>query len=140
MDVVIEVARFIIIAIIGLILIKWYENRSGWEIQPKTSITFTVVWRTIIFLIVLAINLISSQFSLNSNLILYYSFYPLIELGVTFFLNIILGVYFFRFIYKKKPQEFFVIILIIVIIDIIVENFLFYLILIQESLISNFNL
>jgi len=141
MDIITELIRYIIIFIIGIILVNWYERKKWGENRFKTSLVFILSWRTVIFLIVIIMNLIIDLFLLESLYNLYYYIiYLFMMVTVTFFINIFLGVNIFKFIYNKKTQESIFIILIIVIIDIILESFLFYIILIPESLIFNFNL
>lgn len=141
MDVFRELLQYIIVIIIGIILINWYERKNGWENRFRTSLFFVLCWRTAIFCIVIAMNLIFELFLLEffSN-IYYYIFYPFFLVIVTLLVNVILGVNIFKFVYNKKTQESLVIIVIIVIIEIIIESFLLYTILIPESLIWNFNL
>jgi hypothetical protein len=138
MDIIIELLRYIIIIIIGIILITWYEKKKGWEYQFRTSFFFILCWRTIMFFIFMIINYIFEPFLLEPNsfdfsLIIY----SITLVIVTFFINIFLGVIIFKFVYNQKAQESVVIILIIVIIEIILDSFLSYTILIPETLISN---
>ena len=132
MDIITELIRYIIIVIIGIILVKWHEKKKGWEHPFKTSLYFIFCWRTVIFLILIMINLIL-DFTLNP-LSQAYILYPIIVVIPTFIVNIFLGVKIFKFVYKQNAQESLVIVLIIVIIEMILENFMFYVILIPESL------
>jgi len=131
MDIITELLRYIIIIIIGIILIKWYERKKGWVFRFRISLYFILCWRTVIFLILIIMNLILDLFSESSQ---FYIFYPIILVIVTFFINIFLGVKIFKFVYKQNAQESLVIILIIVIIELIIESILFYIILIPETL------
>lgn len=141
MNIITELLRYIIIIIIGIVLSNWYERKKGSEHQFKTSLFFILCWRTGVFLIVITMNLMFDLFLSNSFLITYYYvIHPIILLIITFIINIILGMEFFKLFYHQKTQEFTVIILIIVIIDMILESVFFYIILIPETLVANFNL
>jgi len=142
MNIITELLRYIIIIIIGIVLSNWYKRKKGWEHQFKTSLFFILCWRTGVFLIVITMNLMLDLFLLDSFLITFYYFviHPIILLIITFILNIILGMEFFKLLYHQKTQEFTVIILIIVIIDMILESLFFYIILIPETIVANFNL
>lgn len=127
-----------IIVIIGIILVIWYERKKGWKTQFRTSLLFVLCWRTLMFIILIIINVILDRAFLNV-----YELsvnYPIILVFVSFFFNILLGVYIFRLVYNQKMQESIVIILIIVIIEMVLESILLYSILIPDILISNFNL
>lgn len=132
MDIITELIRYIIIIIIGIILINWYERKKGWDYRFRISLYFILCWRTVIFLILiithLILDLILDPFSQN------YIFYPIVLVLVTFIINIFLGIKIFKFVYKQNTQESLVIILIIVITELILESFLFYIILIPETL------
>ena len=132
MDIITELIRYIIIIIIGIVLINWYERRKGWDYRFRISLYFILCWRTAIFLIIITMNLILDQVLDPASQT--YPLYPIIILMVTFIVNIFLGVKIFKFVYKQNTQESFVIILIIVIIEMILESFLFYAILIPEIL------
>ena len=131
MDVIYELLRNIIIVIIGIILINWYERKKGWVYRFRISLFFIICWRTVIFLIVIIMNLTLDLFFESYLLDIFNLIIPVI---VTFFINIYLGVKIFTFIYKKNTQDSLIIILIIVIIEMILESFLFYIILIPETL------
>jgi len=132
MDIIAELIRYIIIIIIGIILINWYVRKKGWDYRFRISLYFILCWRTVIFLILIVMNLILDQVLDPASQT--YPLYPLIIVIITFIVNIFLGVKIFNFIYKQNTQESFVIILIIVIIEMILESFLFYTILIPETL------
>ena len=138
MNIIFELVRYIIIIIIGIILIRWYERKKGWEKKFRTSLLFILCWRTLMFIILILMNLILDLAFLNVYEL--YIIYPIILVSVSFFVNILLGVYIFKNAYRQKMQESIVLILIIVIIEMILENILLYSILIPETLISNFNL
>ena len=141
MNIITELIRFIIIIIIGIILINWYERKKGWENPFRTSLLFIFCWRTVVFLIVITLKFIFDLFLSESVLYtFYFIIHPIILVIVTFIINIYLGVNFFKLVYHQKTQEFIVIILIIVIIEMILESFFFYIILIPETIIANFNL
>ncbi len=132
MDLIAELIRYIIILIIGIMLINWYERKKGWNYRFRFSLYFIICWRTVIFLILiinnLILDLVLDPFSQTS------IFYPIIIVIVIFIVNILLGVKIFKLVYKQNTQESLVIILIIVIVDMILESFLFYVILIPETL------
>ena len=138
MNIITELLRYIIIIIIGIPLIRWYEKKKGWDQQFKSSLLFILCWRTLIFILVLFINYIFNIVLLNVYEL--HFFYPIILLLLSFFINIFLGVKIFNFVYKQKIQESIVIIIIIVIIEMILESIILYSILIPETIISNFNL
>ena len=131
MDIITELISYIIIIIIGIILINWYERKKGWDYRFRISLYFILCWRTVMFLILIIMNLILDLFFKSFQL---YIFYPIMLVIVMFFINIFLGVKIFKFVYKQNTQESYVIILIIVIIEMILESFLFYIILITETL------
>jgi len=131
MDIITELLSNIIIVIIGIILINWYERKKGWDYRFRTSLYYILFWRTVLFLIFIMMNLILDPFT---EFFQFYIFYPIIFVIVTFFINILLGVKIFTFVYKQNAQESLVIILIIVIIEMILESFLFYAVLIPEIL------
>ena len=131
MDVISELLRNIIIGIIGIILINWYERKKGWVYRFRISLFFIICWRTVIFLILIIMNLTLDLFFESYLLAIFNLIIPVI---VTFFINIYIGVKIFNFVYKQNTQESFVIILIIVIIEMILESFLSYTILIPETL------
>ncbi|MBY9008229.1 MAG: hypothetical protein KGD74_00025 [Candidatus Lokiarchaeota archaeon] len=131
MDIIIELLHYIIIIIIGIILVNWYERKKGWDYRFKISLYFILCWRTVIFLILIITNLTLDLFFESFQ---FHILYPIILVIVTFFINIFLGVKIFTFIYKQNAQESLVIILIIVIIEMILESFLFYTVLIPETL------
>jgi hypothetical protein len=138
MNIFFELGRYIIIVIIGIILIIWYERKKGWENKFGTSLLFILCWRTLMFIILITINFIQDRAFLNVYELSV--IYPIILIIVSFFINIFLGVYIFRLVYNQKMQESIVIILIIVIVEMILESILLYVLLIPETLISNFNL
>jgi len=124
MNIIFEISRYIIFIIIGIILIIWYFKKKGWDGSFKTSLIFNFIWKTLIFFIFLGFDLLIEEYWLSNN---YYIFFyiEIIYLLITilrFFINIFLGITFFKIIYKQKMQESTVIILIIVIIEIILEN------------------
>ena len=131
MDIITEFIRYIIIIIIGIILINWYERKKGWDYRFRFTLYFILGWRTVIFLILIIMNLTIDLFFESFQL---YIFYSIIVVIVAFPINIFLGVKIFKFVYKQNTQESLVIILIIVIIEMILESFLFYAILIPEAL------
>ena len=137
MNIFFELSRYIIIVIIGIILIIWYERKKGWEHQFGTSLLFILCWRTLMLIILITINVILDRAFLNVYELSV--IYPIILVIVSFFVNILLGVYIFRLVYNQKMQESIVIILIIVIIEMILESILLYSLLIPEILTSNFN-
>jgi hypothetical protein len=139
MNISFEFIRYFIIILIGLVLIRWYERKKGWDNQFKTSLAFILCWKTLMFFILISINSLLDFFSVDLLYDLYF-FYPILLVIVSFFVNIFLGVKLFNIVFKQKTQESIVIILIIVIIEMILESILFYSILIPESIISNFNL
>ncbi|MHA2260381.1 MAG: hypothetical protein ACXACO_20635 [Promethearchaeota archaeon] len=139
MNIVSEFTSHSVIIILGLLLIKWYERKKGWEYKFKTSLAFILCWKTPMLIILIGINSLIDSLSIDLLYGLYF-FYPILLVVVSFFVNILLGVKFFKIIYKQKTQESIVIILIIVIIEMILESILFYSILIPESIISNYNL
>ncbi len=127
MDVISELLRFIIIIIIGIILINWYERKKGWVYRFRISLFFIFFWRTVIFLILIIMNLTLDLFFESYLLNIFNLIIPVI---VTFFINIYLGVKIFSFVYKQNSQDSLIIILIIVIIEMILESFFSYTILI----------
>ena len=129
-----ELGRYVIIVIIGIILIIWYERKKGWEHQFRKSLLFILCWRTLMFIILIITNVILDRAFLNVYELSV--IYPIILVIVSFFINIFLGVKIFRLVYKLKMQESIVIILIIVIIEMILESILLYAILIPETIIS----
>jgi len=137
MNIFFELGRYVIIVIIGIILIIWYERKKGWENQFGRSLLFILCWRTLMFIILITINVILDRAFLNVYELSV--IYPIILVFVSFFINILLGVYIFRLVYNQKMQESIVLILIIVIIEMIIESILFYSILIPEAIIANFN-
>jgi hypothetical protein len=139
MNIVFEFIRYFIIILVGLVLIKWYERKKGWETQFKTSLLSILYWKTLMLFILIGINSLLEFLSVDLLYDLYF-FYPILLIVVSFFINIFLGVKIFKFEYKQNIQESIVIILIIVIIELILESILFYMVLIPESIISNFNL
>ena len=132
MDIFAELIRYIIIIIIGIILINWYVRKKGWDYRFRISLFFILCWRTVIFLILIIMNLIRDLVIDPFSDI--YIFYPIIVVIVTFIANIFLGVKIFEFVYKQNAQESLVIIIIIVIIEMILESILFYAVLIPETL------
>ena len=138
MNIVFELLRYIIIVIIGIILSIWYERKKGWEFQFRATLLFILCWRTLMFIILITINLILDLAFLNVYELIF--IYPIILVIVSFFINILLGVYIFKNVYRQKMQESIVLILIIVILEMILESILLYSILIPEIIISNFNL
>lgn len=127
MNLIFEISRYIAFIIIGIILIIWYLKKKGWDVSYKTSLIFNFIWKTLIFFIFLGIDLLLEEYCLiyydHSNYISYNSeiIYLLIMI-LRFFINIFLGIAFFKIIYKQKMQESTVIILMIVVIEIILEN------------------
>ena len=138
MNIMTEVLRYIIIIPIGIMFIRWYVRKKGWEHQFRNSIFFILCWRTLIFIIVLFMSYILDLAFLNVNE--FNLFYPVILVILSFFINIFLGVNVFKLVYRQKIQESIVIILIITIVEMILESIILYSILIPETLISNFNL
>jgi len=138
MNIVFELVRYIIIVIIGIILIKWYERKKGWEHQFRTSLLFILCWKTIMLFILTGMNLILDLFLLDVflNVNDLFIVYPLMLVLLSFFINILLGISFFKLVYNQKNQESIVIILIIVIIEMILESILLYSTLISEFLIT----
>ena len=124
MNLIFEISRYIVFTIIGIILIIWYLKKKGWDGSFKTSLIFNFIWKTLIFFIFLGFDLLIEEYWLSNN---YYNFFYneiiyLLIMILRFFINIFLGITFFKIIYKQKMQESTVIILIIVIIEIILEN------------------
>ncbi|MFX0167627.1 MAG: hypothetical protein ACFE9V_20080 [Candidatus Hodarchaeota archaeon] len=142
MNIVFEFIRYFLNIIVGILLVKWYERKKGWENRFKTSLLFILWWKTLMLFILIGINLFFDFFEVVFPQLFYelYFLYPILLIVVSFFTNIILGVYILKFVYKQITQESVVIILIIVIIEMILESILLYSILIPETLISSFNL
>ena len=140
MNINLEIVRYFIIIIIGIILIRWYERKKGWDHQLKTSLFFTLCWRTLIFSLVLFLNFMLDLIFLNVDVNEVYSIFQIILVLFSFFINIFLGVKIYKLFYRLKMQDSIVIILIITIIEMIIESIILYSILIPEVLIANFNL
>ena len=136
MYILFELLRYFVIMVVGIVLIKWYERKKGWEIQFKTSLLCILCWKTIMLFILIGVSFLLDFFSLDLSYDLYF-LYPILLVVVSFFVNIFLGVNIFKFVYNQKTQESLVIILIIVIIEMILESILLYSILIPATLISN---
>ncbi len=138
MNIITELLRYIIIIIIGIILIRWYERKKGWNPRFRTSLLFILGWRTLIFIFVLIITFYLDLAFLNEFSL--YFIYSIILVILSFFISIFLGVKIFNLVFRQKMQESIVIILIITIIEMILENFILYSILIPEAIIFSFNL
>ncbi len=138
MNIITELLRYIIIIIIGIILIRWYERKKGWNPRFRTSLLFILGWRTLIFIFVLIITFYLDLAFLNEFSL--YFIYSIILVILSFFISIFLGVKIFNLVFRQKMQESIVIILIITIIEMILESIILYSILIPEAIIANFNL
>lgn len=136
MNIVIELVRYASILMIGIILIVWYERKKGWNIQFKISFFFIFCWKSLMFIILISINLIYDL--VFYNIYELHFVYPIISVVVSFFINILLGVKIFKYVYNQKIQESIVIVLIIVIIEMILESIFLYSFLIPET-ISHFD-
>ncbi len=140
MDVIYELVRYLIILIIGILLIKWYDIKKGWEKPLRISILYIFSWKTSMLFIFLGmnflINLFLSLLEIYSTFYDLYILYPIMLVLQSFFINLILGIAFSKLIYKQTIQESVVIILIIIIIEIIIESFILYLIIIPLTLVS----
>lgn len=139
MAIIFELLRYFVIMVVGIVLIKWYERKKGWEFQFRTSLLYIFCWKTVMLFILIGVNFLLDFFSLDLLYDLYF-LYPILLVVISFFVNIFLGVNIFKFVYNQKTQESLVIILIIVFIEMILESILLYSILILETVISNFNL
>lgn len=133
MNIVTEILRYIILIIIGTALINWYDKKKGWEHSFRTSLFFILIWRTIIFLLIILMNFTLVPF-LEETPMDYYLFYPITFIIIILFGNIYIGINLFKIMFKQKNYESLYIILIIVIIEIILESFFFYVILFSEAL------
>lgn len=139
MDIEFELLRYFVIMVVGIVLIRWYERKKGWEFQFRNSLFCILWWKTVMLFILIGLNFLLDFFSLD----LFYAFfflYPILLVVVSFLVNIFLGVNIFKFVYNQKTQESLVIILIIVLIEMILETILLYSIVIPLTVISNFNL
>ena len=139
MDVIYELIRYLIILIVGILLIKWYDIKKGWEKPLRISILYIFCWKTSMLFVFLGMNFLINLFLLllETYSLFYqlYIFYPIMLVFQSFFINLIIGIAFSKLIYKQTIQESLVVILIIVIIEIIIESYIMYLIIIPLSLI-----
>lgn len=137
-NITLEFVRYFIILIIGMISIKWFEEKKGWKNSFRLSLLLILSWKTLMLFILIGMNLVLDLFLLDVFLNVYelYIVYPIMLVLISFFINIILGVKFFKFVYKQKTQESIVVILIIVFIEMILESIFLYTTLIIESLIA----
>jgi len=129
-----EIVRYFIIMIIGIISIKWFERKKGWENSFGISLLFIFSWKTIMIFLLISMNLLLDQFLLE--VYEFYIVYLIMMILISFSINILLGVRLFKLVYNQKIQESIVIILIIVIIEMILESVFLYSTLILESLIT----
>jgi len=129
-----EIVRYFIIMIIGIISIKWFERKKGWENSFGISLLFIFSWKTILIFLLISMNLLLDQFLLE--VYEFYIVYLIMMILISFSINILLGVRLFKLVYNQKIQESIVIILIIVIIEMILESVFLYSTLILESLIT----
>lgn len=134
MNITSEIVRYFIIMIIGIISIKWFERKKGWEISFGISLLFIFSWKTIMIFLLISMNLLLDQFLLE--VYEFYIVYLIMMILISFSINILLGVRLFKLVYNQKIQESIVIILIIVIIEMILESVILYSTLIPESLIT----
>lgn len=134
MNITSEIVRYFIIMIIGIISIKWFERKKGWENSFGISLLFIFSWKTIMIFLLISMNLLLDQFLLE--VYEFYIVYLIMMILISFSINILLGVRLFKLVYNQKIQESIVIILIIVIIEMILESVFLYSTLILESLIT----
>jgi len=140
MDILSELLRYLIILIIGIILVEWYATKKGWKKSFISSLLVIICWKTSMLFINFGMNILLDHFLtlIETDSILYqlYIIYPIMLVIQSLFINLVLGVIFFKLIYKQVVQESIVIILIIVVIEIIIESFILFSILIPLALIS----
>jgi len=137
-NIILEIVRYFIIIIIGIVSIKWFERKKGWEYSFIKSFLFIFCWKTIMLSLMISTNLLLDLFLLEvfSNISELFIIYPIMLVVVSLFINILIGVIILVFVYNQKIQESIVIILIIVIIEMILESVLLYSSLILESIIT----
>jgi hypothetical protein len=141
MNLIFELIHYGTIVLFSLIFLNQYMKKMKWKYEAKNSLIFILVWRSLMFGLMIVLSLLFNPYS--EDVLLNYiigTFYPYLMLVVIFFANFFLGVKIFRVVYKSNPPEFNLIIYTIVIVDILIDVLLFYLFLIPESLVLNFNL
>lgn len=134
MNIILEIVRYFIIIIIGIVSIKWFERKKGWENSSGRLLFFIFCWKTIMLFLLISMNLLLDHFLLE--VYEFYIVYPIMLVLISFSINILLGVRLFKLVYNQKIQEAIVVILIIVIIEMILESVILYSTLIPESLIT----
>ena len=134
MNIILEMVRYFIIIIIGIVSIKWFERKKGWKNSFIKSLLFIFCWKTIMLFLLISTNLLLDILLLE--VYEFYIIYLIMTILISFSFNIILGVRLFKAAYNQKIQESIVIILIIVIIEMILESVLLYSTLIPASLLS----
>ncbi|TFF89310.1 MAG: hypothetical protein EU549_01050 [Promethearchaeota archaeon] len=140
MDINVEILSYIIVIIIGIFLINWYDRKKWGKKRIKISFLFIIVWQTLMLGAIFLTNWFLEVIFIESLITYYYLIInPILLIGVKFFLNIIIGSYLFKFFYKEPIQESIIIIIIIVLIMIILNNLLFYAFLIPRALVSSIN-
>ena len=138
MNITLELVRYLIILFIGIISIKWFEWKKGWQNSLGISLIFILSWKTMMLLLLIIMNILLDLFLLDFFMRVYelYVVYPIMLVFISFFVNIFLGVTFFKLVYNHKIQESIVIVLIIVIIEMILESILIYSTIIPEFLFT----
>ena len=122
MNIPLEILRYIIFLVMGIIFTKWYVEKKAWDGSYRISLTFNLIWKTINFFVLITINLTLEYFwlvfLLKSGEVMILTVIKTIS---WFFLNIFLGIIIFKIIYKQKMQESIILIIIIVIIEMFLD-------------------
>jgi len=122
MNIPLEILRYIIFLVMGIIFTKWYVEKKAWDGSYRISLTFNLIWKTINFFVLITINLTLEYFwfvfLLKSGEVMILTIITTIS---WFFLNIFLGIIIFKIIYKQKMQESIILIIIIVIIEMFLD-------------------
>ncbi|KKN41391.1 hypothetical protein LCGC14_0723870 [marine sediment metagenome] len=130
MNIILELLRFFSVVLIGIVIVKLYENKKGWEYPFRTSLLSIFIWRTIILVIILSMNLLLDLYLIdflnNIDFSLYLYIHTIMLVVVSFLISSFLGIKIFKLIYKQDVQESLFITLIIVVVDLVLESIFFY--------------
>jgi len=130
LNIILELLRFFSVVLIGIVIVKLYENKKGWEYPFRTSLLSIFIWRTIILVIILSMNLLLDLYLIdflnNIDFSLYLYIHTIMLVVVSFLISSFLGIKIFKLIYKQDVQESLFITLIIVVVDLVLESIFFY--------------
>ncbi|MFW9875800.1 MAG: hypothetical protein ACFFG0_22070 [Candidatus Thorarchaeota archaeon] len=116
MNIFFQIISYAFFIIVGIIFIKWYIPKKGWDKSIKKMLIFVISWKTVmLFLLIGTAFLKDFIWSVD---IYIYSINIIINTvameTTLFIINCLLGILFFEIIFKQVMQEVIIIIIVFV--------------------------